>query len=111
MKGRLSPITTIWIGCCTCLNPTTITDGGQDCFHLEIPLQVPTHLGKITFDELIALRARSDFRQQLAEFHQALDALLAMLGSGYAEPAMLTHFEPAQQGSTNCWGARPTACR
>ncbi|UNP87330.1 hypothetical protein MNZ22_10655 [Aeromonas encheleia] len=72
--------------------------GGQDCFHLEIPLQVPTHLGEITFDELIALRARSGFRQQLAEFHQALDALLAMLGSGYAEPAVLTRFEQAQQG-------------
>ncbi|MCV5513582.1 hypothetical protein OFN04_31040, partial [Escherichia coli] len=22
--------------------------GGQDCFHLEIPLQVPTHLGEIS---------------------------------------------------------------
>lgn len=43
-------------------------------------------------------RGRSGFRQQLAEFHQALDALLAMLGSGYAEPAVLTRFEQAQQG-------------
>lgn len=72
--------------------------GGQDCFHLEIPLRVPTHLAEISFEELIALRARSGFRQQLAKFHQALDALLAMLGSGYAEPAAMTRFEQAQQG-------------
>ncbi|MDX7824367.1 hypothetical protein SJT38_14800 [Aeromonas caviae] len=78
--------------------------GGQDCFHLEIPLQVPTHLADIPFAELIALRGRSGFRQQLAEFHQALDALLAMLGSGYAEPAVLTRFEQAQQGFTPLLG-------
>ncbi len=72
--------------------------GGQDCFHLEIPLQVPTHLADISFAELVALRGRSGFRQQLAEFHQALDALLAMLGSGYADSAVLTRFEQAQQG-------------
>lgn len=71
--------------------------GGQDCFHLEIPLQVPTHLADIPFAELIALRSRSGFRQQLADFNQALDALLAMLGSGYAEPTVLTRFEQAQQ--------------
>ena len=74
--------------------------GGQDCFHLEIPLQVPTHLAEISFAELIALRGRSGFRQQLAAFHQALDALLAMLGSGYADPAILARFEQAQQGVT-----------
>jgi hypothetical protein len=78
--------------------------GGQDCFHLEIPLQVPTHLSEIPFAELIALRARSGFRQQLAEFHQALDALLAMLGSGYAEPTALTRFELAQQGLNQLLG-------
>ncbi|HFK2924440.1 TPA: hypothetical protein ACGY8I_000391 [Aeromonas hydrophila] len=78
--------------------------GGQDCFHLEIPLQVPTHLADIPFAELIALRARSGFRQQLAEFHQALDALLAMLGSGYADPAALTRFEQAQQGLNQLLG-------
>lgn len=78
--------------------------GGQDCFHLEIPLQVPTHLADIPFTELIALRARSGFRQQLAEFHQALDELLAMLGSGYAEPDALTRFEQAQQGLNQLLG-------
>lgn len=78
--------------------------GGQDCFHLEIPLQVPTHLAGIPFAELIALRSRSGFRQQLAEFNQALDALLAMLGSGYAEPAVLTRFEQAQQGLNQLLG-------
>ncbi|MBO2899900.1 hypothetical protein J5H42_03795 [Aeromonas dhakensis] len=78
--------------------------GGQDCFHLEIPLQVPTHLSDIPFAELIALRSRSGFRQQLAEFNQALDALLAMLGSGYAEPAVLTRFEQAQQGLNQLQG-------
>ncbi|MDD9229926.1 hypothetical protein PVL97_09775 [Aeromonas hydrophila] len=78
--------------------------GGQDCFHLEIPLQVPTHLVDISFAELIALRSRSGFRQQLAEFNQALDALLAMLGSGYAEPAVLTRFEQAQQGLNQLLG-------
>ncbi|MDM5070028.1 hypothetical protein OB952_22115 [Aeromonas salmonicida] len=78
--------------------------GGQDCFHLEIPLQVPTHLSEISFEELIALRARSGFRQQLAEFHQALDAMLTMLGSGYAEPAALTRFELAQQGLNQLLG-------
>ncbi|MBL0674103.1 hypothetical protein ACK327_05210 [Aeromonas dhakensis] len=78
--------------------------GGQDCFHLEIPLQVPTHLSDIPFAELIALRSRSGFRQQLAEFNQALDALLAMLGSGYAEPAVLTRFEQAQQGLNQLLG-------
>ena len=60
--------------------------GGQDCFHLEIPLQVPTHLAEISFAELVALRGRSGFRQQLAAFHQALDALLAMLGSLWTAP-------------------------
>ncbi|WOX54128.1 hypothetical protein R2E40_08415 [Aeromonas sp. CD] len=78
--------------------------GGQDCFHLEIPLLVPTHLSDIPFAELIALRSRSGFRQQLAEFNQALDALLAMLGSGYAEPAALTRFEQAQQGLNQLLG-------
>ncbi len=78
--------------------------GGQDCFHLEIPLQVPTHLADIPFAELIALRSRSGFRQQLAEFNQALDALLAMLGSGYAEPAALTRFEQAQHGLNQLLG-------
>ncbi|MCX9131593.1 hypothetical protein OKS68_03800 [Aeromonas veronii] len=78
--------------------------GGQDCFHLEIPLQVPTHLADIPFAELIALRGRSGFRQQLVEFHQALDALLAMLGSGYAEPAVLTRFGQAQQGLNQLLG-------
>ncbi|HDX8614224.1 TPA: hypothetical protein RQN55_000350 [Aeromonas dhakensis] len=78
--------------------------GGQDCFHLEIPLQVPTHLSDIPFAELIALRSRSGFRQQLAEFNQALDALLTMLGSGYAEPAVLTRFEQAQQGLNQLLG-------
>lgn len=78
--------------------------GGQDCFHLEIPLQVPTHLCEISFAELIALRSRSGFRQQLAEFNQALDALLTMLGSGYAEPAVLTRFEQAQQGLNQLLG-------
>ncbi|MGN5262469.1 hypothetical protein ACTG1L_18410 [Aeromonas hydrophila] len=78
--------------------------GGQDCFHLEIPLQVPTHLADIPFAELIALRSRRGFRQQLAEFNQALDALLAMLGSGYAEPAVLTRFEQAQQGLNQLLG-------
>ena len=78
--------------------------GGQDCFHLEIPLQVPTHLAKISFAELIALRGRSGFRQQLAAFHQALDALLAMLGSGYADPVILARFEQAQQGLNQLLG-------
>lgn len=79
--------------------------GGQDCFHLEIPLRVPTHLAAIPFEELIALRARSGFRQQLAAFHQALDALLTMLGSGYADPAVLTRFEQGQQGLNLLLGA------
>ncbi|UCP13550.1 hypothetical protein KI797_12820 [Aeromonas media] len=78
--------------------------GGQDCFHLEIPLQVPTHLADISFAELIALRGRSGFRQQLAAFHQALDALLAMLGSGYADPEVLARFEQAQQGLNQLLG-------
>ena len=78
--------------------------GGQDCFHLEIPLQVPTHLAEISFDELVALRGRSGFRQQLAAFHQALDALLAMLGSGYADPEVLARFEQAQQGLNQLLG-------
>lgn len=78
--------------------------GGQDCFHLEIPLQVPTHLADIPLAELIALRGRSGFRQQLAEFHLALDNLLAMLGSGYADPAALTRFEQAQQGLNQLLG-------
>ncbi|MFQ1608450.1 hypothetical protein [Aeromonas veronii] len=78
--------------------------GGQDCFHLEIPLQVPTHLADISFAELIALRGRSGFRQQLAEFHLAIDNLLAMLGSGYADPATLTRFEQAQQGLNQLLG-------
>lgn len=78
--------------------------GGQDCFHLEIPLQVPTHLADIPFAELIALRGRSGFRQQLAEFNQALDVLLTMLGSGYAEPTVLTRFEQAQQGLNQLLG-------
>lgn len=78
--------------------------GGQDCFHLEIPLQVPTHLAEISFDELIALRGRSGFRQQLAAFHQALDALLDMLGSGYADPAVLARFEQSQQGLNQLLG-------
>ncbi|MBL0598419.1 hypothetical protein JD516_11415 [Aeromonas jandaei] len=78
--------------------------GGQDCFHLEIPLQVPTHLGEISFAELIALRGRSGFRQQLAEFHLALDNLLTMLGSGYADPAALTRFEQARQGLNQLLG-------
>ncbi|MFC5707884.1 hypothetical protein [Aeromonas eucrenophila] len=79
--------------------------GGQDCFHLEIPLRVPTHLSAIPFEELISLRARSGFRQQLAAFHQALDALLTMLGSGYADPAVMTRFEQAQQGLNLLLGA------
>ncbi|WP_421191895.1 hypothetical protein [Aeromonas jandaei] len=78
--------------------------GGQDCFHLEIPLQVPTHLGEISFAELIALRGRSGFRQQLAKFHLALDNLLTMLGSGYADPAALTRFEQARQGLNQLLG-------
>ncbi|HHQ4663616.1 TPA: hypothetical protein ACSPZY_004088 [Aeromonas veronii] len=78
--------------------------GGQDCFHLEIPLQVPTHLVDIPFAELIALRGRSGFRQQLAEFHLAIDNLLAMLGSGYADPVALTRFEQAQQGLNQLLG-------
>ncbi|RDU86170.1 hypothetical protein CHH34_01480 [Aeromonas veronii] len=78
--------------------------GGQDCFHLEIPLQVPTHLADIPFAELIALRGRSGFRQQLAEFHLALDNLLTMLGSGYADPAAVTRFEQAQQGLNQLLG-------
>lgn len=78
--------------------------GGQDCFHLEIPLQVPTHLAEISFAELVSLRGRSGFRQQLAAFHQALDALLAMLGSGYADPAILARFEQAQQGLNQLLG-------
>ncbi len=78
--------------------------GGQDCFHLEIPLQVPTHLADISFAELIALRGRSGFRQQLTAFHQALDALLAMLGSGYADPEVLARFEQAQQGLNQLLG-------
>jgi hypothetical protein len=78
--------------------------GGQDCFHLEIPLQVPTHLGEISFAELIALRGRSGFRQQLAEFHLALDNLLTMLGSGYADPSALTRFEQARQGLNQLLG-------
>ncbi|MBL0608961.1 hypothetical protein JD508_01515 [Aeromonas jandaei] len=78
--------------------------GGQDCFHLEIPLQVPTHLGEISFAELIALRGRSGFRQQLAEFHLALDNLLTMLGSGYADPAALTRFEQARRGLNQLLG-------
>ncbi|HHQ4642782.1 TPA: hypothetical protein ACSP3W_001033 [Aeromonas veronii] len=78
--------------------------GGQDCFLLEIPLQVPTHLADIPFAELIALRGRSGFRQQLAEFHLALDNLLTMLGSGYADPAALTRFEQAQQGLNQLLG-------
>ncbi|MFB0592609.1 hypothetical protein ACETWN_02310 [Aeromonas hydrophila] len=78
--------------------------GGQDCFHLEIPLQVPTHLADIPFAELIALRGRSGFRQQLAEFHLALDNLLTMLGSGYAEPTVLTRFEQAQKGLNQLLG-------
>lgn len=78
--------------------------GGQDCFLLEIPLQVPTHLADIPFAELIALRGRSGFRQQLAEFHLAIDNLLAMLGSGYADPAALTRFEQAQQGLNQLLG-------
>ncbi|MER0498153.1 hypothetical protein ABR855_08835 [Aeromonas hydrophila] len=78
--------------------------GGQDCFHLEIPLQVPTHLADIPFAELIALRGRSGFRQQLAEFHLALDNLLTMLGSGYAEPTVLTRFELAQKGLNQLLG-------
>lgn len=78
--------------------------GGQDCFLLEIPLQVPTHLADIPFAELIALRGRSGFRQQLAEFHLALDNLLTMLGSGYADPATLTRFEQAQQGLNQLLG-------
>ncbi|WLD21801.1 hypothetical protein [Aeromonas veronii] len=78
--------------------------GGQDCFHLEIPLQVPNHLADIPFAELIALRGRSGFRQQLAEFHLALDNLLAMLGSGYADPTALTRFEQAQQGLNQLLG-------
>ncbi|HHQ4541936.1 TPA: hypothetical protein ACSP10_002714 [Aeromonas veronii] len=77
---------------------------GQDCFLLEIPLQVPTHLADIPFAELIALRGRSGFRQQLAEFHLALDNLLTMLGSGYADPAALTRFEQAQQGLNQLLG-------
>lgn len=78
--------------------------GGQDCFHLEIPLQVPTHLADIPFEELIALRGRSGFRQQLAAFHLALDALLAMLGSGYADPEVLARFGQAQQGLNQLLG-------
>ncbi|WP_429096358.1 hypothetical protein [Aeromonas media] len=78
--------------------------GGQDNFHLEIPLQVPTHLAEISFAELVALRGRSGFRQQLAAFHQTLDALLAMLGSGYADPAILARFEQAQQGLNQLLG-------
>ncbi|MBO0502071.1 hypothetical protein [Aeromonas sp. Lyrl_2] len=78
--------------------------GGQDCFHLEIPLQVPTHLADIPLAELIALRGRSGFRQQLAEFHLALDNLLTMLGSGYADPAALTRFEQARQGLNQLLG-------
>ncbi|MFM5801742.1 hypothetical protein ACET6H_03095 [Aeromonas veronii] len=78
--------------------------GGQDCFLLEIPLQVPTHLADIPFAELITLRGRSGFRQQLAEFHLALDNLLTMLGSGYADPAALTRFEQAQQGLNQLLG-------
>lgn len=78
--------------------------GGQDCFHLEIPLLVPTHLADIPFAELIALRGRSGFRQQLAEFHLALDNLLTMLGSGYADPAALTRFEQARQGLNQLLG-------
>ena len=78
--------------------------GGQDCFHLEIPLQVPTHLAEISFAELVALRGRSGFRQQLAAFHQALDALLAMLGSGFADPEVLARFGQAQQGLNQLLG-------
>ena len=78
--------------------------GGQDCFHLEIPLQVPTHLADISFAELVSLRGRSGFRQQLAAFHLALDALLAMLGSGYADPEVLARFEQAQQGLNQLLG-------
>ncbi|TNI35206.1 hypothetical protein CF128_15720 [Aeromonas veronii] len=78
--------------------------GGQDCFHLEIPLRVPTHLADISFAELIALRGRSGFRHQLAEFHLALDNLLTMLGSGYADPAAVTRFEQAQQGLNQLLG-------
>ncbi|AYV36852.1 hypothetical protein [Aeromonas veronii] len=78
--------------------------GGQDCFLLEIPLQVPTHLADIPLAELIALRGRSGFRQQLAEFHLAIDNLLAMLSSGYADPAALTRFEQAQQGLNQLLG-------
>ncbi|MGL4479325.1 MAG: hypothetical protein ACRCVK_13975, partial [Aeromonas veronii] len=43
-------------------------------------------------------------RQQLAEFHLALDNLLTMLGSGYADPAALTRFEQAQQGLNQLLG-------
>ena len=85
--------------------------GGQDCFHLEIPLQVPTHLADIPFAEPHCLRGEAAFVSSSPEFHQALDALLAMLGSGYAEPAVLTCFEQAQQGFTPCWDPRPSPCR
>ncbi len=66
---------------------------------------MPTHLTDIPFAELIVLRSRSGFRQQLAEFNQALDALLAMLGSGYAEPAVLTRFRAGPAGAQPAAGA------
>ncbi|ENY71843.1 hypothetical protein G114_11070 [Aeromonas diversa CDC 2478-85] len=66
--------------------------GGQDCFLLEIALPVPRDLATLPLDELLTLRTRQGFRAALGEFHRALEALLIMLDSGYADMAILGNF-------------------
>lgn len=72
--------------------------GGQDCFLIDIALPVPRQLAALPQADLLALRGRPGFRAALAEFHQALAALLAMLESGYPRMPVLARFLAAHGG-------------
>lgn len=70
--------------------------GGQDCFLVEIGLPVPRELAQLPVDELLNLRRRQGYRSALSHFHQALEALLDMLDSGYPDVGLLEHFLTAR---------------
>jgi hypothetical protein len=70
--------------------------GGQECFHLEIGLRLPAHLGTLPFDTLLAKRRHPDFTLALTGFHEALATLIKGLEEGGATPPMLTAFARAR---------------
>jgi hypothetical protein len=70
--------------------------GGQDCFHLEIGLRLPTNLATLSFDTLLAKRHNPGFTLALTGFHQALTALIKGLEEGSATPQLLIAFTKAR---------------